>query len=237
MAKHPDADNAAPPPNMMAPEVWQEMLKRRNDFLESLKGLSVERFETPKEALNKIARVTQIVEVFLKEHEQDREEIKDDNVALQRLISILDNLTIWSAKFATECSGGASDSVALQKYDSETDSLYYTTHSGATMRLKVVELPSGLRAAAQPFTEKILFIGSGGDIGEQPKEGYRVEEFISPTFLRAIKDNKPEEYIPALKIYREGSIIKAVSRTNKDGKESFSPDHSGDRINKIFPLD
>jgi hypothetical protein len=231
---NPHSDETAPPPHIMAPEVWQEMARRRNDFLESLKGLSVEKCEVSKEEFKKIVLANQIVQVFLKEHKHDEGELEENREALKYLVSILDALTIWSGKFATECAGGASDDVDMQEYNSGTDSIYYTTHSGAVMRLKVVELSHGLRTVVQPFTEKTVFVGPEGDISEQPKEGYRVEEFVSPTFLSAVKDNKPEEYIPILKVYREGDFIKVISRTGNDGKESFDPNHTGNRVNKIF---
>lgn len=227
-------------PSIMPPEVWREIVQRKNDMLESLKRFSKGKYKVSNEEVQKLARVAQIVDVFIKEHgdrknnPQERQILPSDNDALHRLIAILDNLTIWSAKFSTECSGGAGPTVPIQDYNPDTDSIYYTTPSGVTMRLKVVELGDGLQSVVQPFTEKSLFFGPNNEISSQPRKGYTVEEYFSPSFTSAVKNGSPESYKPTLNVYNEGNSIKVISHAMDNGEESFESDHNGDRINKIF---
>ena len=153
---------------------------------------------------------------------------------MKELIAQLDSLSVWQAKFATECSGGASSDVPLQKYNKDEDSLYYMTLSGATMRIKTVGLANGLQRVVQPFTEKILFIGPNGEISESPREGNVVEEYLTDSFSSAVAGKDVETYQSGLEIYRREGEVAAISHKNEQGLTSFSPAHTGDRVNKIF---
>ncbi len=223
-------------PSIMPEETWRHLAHRRNDFLKSLEGLRVKEHVVSTEELEKLIKVKKIVDVFLKEHEAKK--VSSDTEGLKQLINILDRITLWKTKFSTECSGGAGDEIPLQEYNPEMDSLYYTTPSGATLRLKTAALYDGrnLRAAIQPITEKIAFEGPHGELIESPRIGYNVREYFSPSFMSAMQEGNTNRYTPELRIYRraDASIVISHSKNERTGQESFGADHDGDRVNKIF---
>lgn len=223
-------------PSIMPEETWKHLTNRRNAFLKSLEGLPIEQHAVSTEELKKLIKVKQIVDVFLKEHEAKK--VSSDTEGLNQLINILDRLTLWKTKFSTECSGGAGDDIPLQEYNSEMDSLYYTTPSGATLRLKTAVLHNerNLRAAIQPITEKIAFEGPNGELIESPRIGYNVREYFSPSFMSAMQEGNTNQYTPELRIYRreDASVVISHSKNERTGQESFGADHDGDRVNRIF---
>lgn len=220
----------------------RELNERRNAFLSSLEGLPREKFFIDSEEFGQIAEVASSVRSFLEKYERTRqyvrkeEQVSFDKRKMEELLRQLDHLNIWYAKFATECSGGASSDVPIQKYNEDEDSLYYMTSAGATMRLKTIELVNGLRSVVQPFTEKILFVGPNGELSEVPREGYVVEEYFTGSFLNAVAGEDARLYKPGLEIYRRGNDVAAIAQKNAQGQASFSPGHMGDRVNKIFFL-
>lgn len=223
-------------PSIMPEETWKHLIGRRDAFLRSLEGLPRELHVVPHNEIAGLIRIQQILDVFLKEHERDKK--LSDREAFSKLVSILDAITLWETKFATECSGGASDSVPLQAYNIDTDSLYYSTKSGSTLRLKTATLQDGgsLREVIQPITEKIVFEASDGQVDETPAIGSYVREYVTSSFDNAIRSGDASKYQPGLRIYRRGDGIAAVSHIKdvRTGQESFSVDHNGDRVNKIF---
>lgn len=223
-------------PSIMPEETWKHLTDRRTAFLKSLEGLPVEQHVVSTEELEKLIKVKQIVDVFLKEHEQKK--TSSDKEALKQLIEILDRLTLWKTKFSTECSGGAGDGIPLQKYNPEMDSLYYTTPSGATLRLKTAVLHDerNLRAVVQSITEKIAFEGPNGELVESPKIGYGVREYFSPSFISAMQEGNTNKYLPRLRVYRreDASVVISHSEDIRTKQESFGADHDGDRVNKLF---
>lgn len=223
-------------PSIMPEKTWQTLIDRRNAFLKSLEGLPTETHIILPDEMVGLMRIKQILDTFLADHEKYRK--LSDREALWKLVEILDRVSLWTSKYATESTGGVSTDVPLQPYDPEMNSIYYTAPSGATLRLKTTQLHDGrdLRAVVQPITEKVVFQGPDGEMSESPRAGWSVREYYSPSFLAAFRESAAHKYEPGLRIYREGELVAAISHISgtTTGQEVFSADHDGDRVNKIF---
>lgn len=209
--------------------VLVELKSRKEEQTRRLEGLPKERFRIPESDLEGLFECAQMIEDFMEEYDKylvnnpdcDKEEFS--RMKLRELISRLDQHDVWRHKFSTECSGGATDSIPLQSYNSAEDSMYFMTESGSSLRLKVIELKSGLRKVAQPILEKCVF--SHGEVFKEiPEIGGRVYEFSSRAFEEAVEKGETT-YEPGLDVYKENADIVYVG-----GSEP----HYGDRVNKIF---
>jgi len=215
-------------PDIRSFDVLDELEKGRAEFLGSIKDIPKERYSITKEEFNALHEVSVLIKKVI--HEQRGLPIEN----LYVLINKLDSLDLWKSKFSTECAGGPSNSVELQESSSD-DSIYYMTLSGATLRLKMVNINEGLESVIQPFMEKVIFESPSRTISEIPQIGHRVSEYFSLNFNLAIQEGDVSLYKPVLDIYQQDRKIKAVTRFNeKTGFISPSVDHYGDRVNKLF---
>lgn len=211
-------------------EILKNLVANKDAFLKRLELSQKEVFSVDDTELPKIRKIQQLLTTF----QNERTANQNQHEVLNELESLLDRVTLWGAKFATENSGGAGAHIPLQSYNRQTDSLYYVTPSGVSLRLKTINIEKGIAEVIQPFAEKIIFVGPNHESSEVPKEGYNVEEYLSGSFSRAV--NKGDAYTPSLEVYREsGSIIAIASDYDERiRRRSVSPAHEGDRVNKIF---
>ena len=64
------------------------------------------------------------------------------------------------------------------------DSLYFVNEYGFSLRLKKTNMKTGNpNKVIQVIMELIYFIGDGGEISFEPKQGFTVKEFLSQEFL------------------------------------------------------
>ena len=125
---------------------------------------------------------------------------------LDKAIAYLDSLDIWRTKFTTR-----SPIRYLTEAQQElTDSIYYVTQGGQSLRLKKYELlTEGLGGVIQPFTEKIFFVKNEDEASDQLETGSNVVEYYTKEFL-AIQneDNTQDEFKSKIRRYeKDGKIV------------------------------
>lgn len=145
---------------------------------------------------------------------------------IERVIEYLDSENFWAYKFTTENAGGAPSSEPLS-FDID-DSLYYTTQTGISLRLKRSISDRGLDDVIQPFYETITFVLPDSSLMvAKPMVGAHVREYRSEEFRTILNIGQIEEdFESPNEIYlKDGKIFFVNS--------NLGP-HEGDRVNKIL---
>jgi len=159
-----------------------------------------------------------------------KEHLKTELANLERA---LDMLPIWKEKISTESEGGGASPCSEEPLtvNPETDSVYYITPSGSSLRLKKTIIDEGLGNVFSRFAERIIFVGPKMKISVQPIKGFSVREYFTETFSdRLGSENVAHDFNSRLRIYEKDGDIKAIVMPEDDTSEP----HAGDRVNKIF---
>lgn len=134
-------------------------------------------------------------------------------------------MDVWKAKFTTR-----NPIRYLTEAQQElTDSIYYVTQGGQSLRLKKYELlMKGLGGVIQPFTEKVFFRTNELGTLDEPEVCLNVVEYYTKEFLAAQKEGNVQ-----------GVFKSRIRRYEKDGKVLYlnpvdSSVHNGHRVNKVF---
>lgn len=187
-----------------------------------LEGLPVERQVFLQKELETVVQVQDLLNALMRRSEAKQ---KPATEVLGEIQFALDNLkNVWEYKFRSGNVGKPKD---------ETDSVYYMTKSGISLRLKKINLPKGIRHVVQPFMEQVFFLGDNGEIVEKPVEGYVVDEYLSTDFLRLQNGEIPVkgDFQSNIAKYMHGQRIIAV----KDLQNSHLQ-HDGSPVNNIIKI-
>jgi hypothetical protein len=123
----------------------------------------------------------------------------------EQVIALLDGARFFTGKFTTR----NDHQWATEEEFEETDSIYYMTNTGQTLRLrKYAMVEEGLAGAIEPFMEKAFFENAEGGSTEQPKEGARIVEYVTDEFISAQNEGLGKEFKSAIRRYeKDGSVI------------------------------
>ena len=121
--------------------------------------------------------------------------------ALSASIGYLDSHK-WAARFTTGEPG---------KRNPDSDSLYYMTPEGASLRLKINNKQHGdINRVIQPFFEKIFFediTDSENRISFEPHPGLTAHEFVSPEFLAIQRgDAMNDRFESKIRVYTKNNV-------------------------------
>lgn len=124
---------------------------------------------------------------------------------LAQTTSYFDSLNIWQHKFTTR----NGDSTKSEEELADTDSLYYVTKSGQSLRIKKYDLiTNGLSQSIQPFMEKIFFIGEEQTSSDIPETGRSVVEYYTDEFISDQNNADNKEFKSRIRKYeKEGRTI------------------------------
>ena len=196
-----------------------EQLRAVNAFLSS----AIEKYEKESKSLELI---------FGKDGQKNTESYKKakkdiEQKRISNIMTDLDSLKVWSHKFSSESQGTGEN---LTK--TPDDSLYYMSHSGASLRFKMANKGKGLKKIIQPIMEKIFFerVRKGKiEILETPKLGYTVCEYATQDFFDQLeKDSVDSDYKSQIRKYKRGDKIEIPKL------ENIKYDHEGSPVNKIY---
>lgn len=215
--------------------ILKQLNERRDTLLRELEQLPKHRETYKRQELEAILEVEKRLQGFIDEFDQATKNLAKDSSEYQELceqyinqvIQFLDQENFWAYKFTTENTGGAASDQPLEH--SNDDSVYYTTQSGISLRIKRSASDLGLGTVIQPFHEKIVFGLSNSDLKEEvPQIGGRVTEYRSDEFRDVLKgDHVSEDFKSTNEIYtKDGKIFFVASNDPKP--------HIGDRVNKIL---
>jgi len=135
-----------------------------------------------------------------------------ENRHLEQVIQFLDSLDIWKTKFTTR----DENRFASDEEKNDTDSIYYVTKTGQSLRLrKYGLLKDGLSGSIEPFMEKIFYIDNQyenfrdrANVSEQAESGLFVMEYTTDEFQEAQNDSEAQEFRSRIKRYeKDGKII------------------------------
>jgi hypothetical protein len=215
--------------------VMADIFQKRDARLQELERLPKHRETYKKEELESIREVEKHLKEFVDEFDQKTKNLVNDSFGYQQLckqyinqvIQFLDHENFWAYKFTTENTGGASYDQPLEY--SDDDSVYYTTQSGISLRIKQSASDLGLRTVIQPFHEKIIFDLPNSDLKEdKPLIGGRVKEYRSDEFRDILKgDRVSEDFTSTNEIYTKNGKVFFVESNDQNP-------HEGDRINQIL---
>jgi hypothetical protein len=143
---------------------------------------------------------------------------------LTQTISYLDNLTIWQHKFTTR----NEDSTKSEEELADTDSLYYVTKSGQSLRIKKYDLiKNWLSQSIQPFMEKIFFTGEDQASSDIPETRRYVVEYYTDEFISDQTKADATEFKSRIRKYEKDG--KTIYLNPIDGHM-----HRGYPINRIL---
>jgi hypothetical protein len=221
---------------------WVEYFNKRSDLIEKRAEQSEKKeIIFPREELEQIRQVNLWLKKILSELKQKQTEnpqkYKDENYekrVLKLIMNDLDKLDLWKCKFSTSNNASREDNIEPK----ETDSIYYMTPSGASLRFKMIMFDKnngymeeyGIHYVKQAFATFIYFTDglSGSDM---PIVGNNhVKEIFDDNFLALINQKTPIEKSYSTNI---------TSLTDKYGLwEASAPldseRHPGSLVNKIF---
>lgn len=192
----------------------------------SLEQKTVTKFEANKEEILEVYKILQRVDEFISQaihesrgHYEDYDSfMRSKFVELDRLLSAED---CFEFKFSTSSEFKDGEEI-VPEYSLETDSLYFVTKGGISVRLKAKNLKYGIQEVLQPVSEKVFF-KRGKKVTYEPALGDDVYEAKSGSFGKAILSGNADNYYPELEI--EGEDVNSLRRFHF---------HSGHRINFIF---
>lgn len=218
--------------------VLADLNARRKRFLESLEGIPFRVETIPADEIEQIIEARKLCRQFVEDSERateglaDQEKLNVLNNKLGELEGALDQLPLWTHKFSTESEGGGAADTEEMTVNPETDSVYFVTPHGASLRLKKSNLNEGLQNVISRFAEKIYFIRSDGTIILEPKVGYSVREYFGDDFNDLIWSGADQDFPSKIKIFQsDDGKIHAVLAEDK-----ASILHTGDRVNKIHRI-
>jgi hypothetical protein len=138
-------------------------------------------------------------------------EISEKN--LRAFIAYLDQQSFWENRFATRQPYGHTS----QDRQAMTDSLYYVTPSGCSLRLLTYSLPKeGLKIAIQPFMEKVIYLDGNGDSHNSPQVGLNPVEYVTDDFWETLKNKNGGSFRSSIKKYELDGQIYYVNPTDGD---------------------
>ena len=148
-----------------------------------------------------------------------------------QVTQFLDSLGNWKTEFTTR-----NDSQRICEEEKEaTDSVYYVTQSGQSLRLrKHGLLEQGLSGSIEPFMEKVFFIDNQfksqknqAKVSEKPKKGAFVMEYVTDEFMSGQKTPESKEFVSHIRRYKKGGKI--IYLNPVDGHK-----HRGHSIHKFL---
>lgn len=217
--------------------VLEQLREKRNALMRELESLPRHRETYQKQELEVVVRVNKQLQGFVDNFNLG---VTKQTLSLgspeyqslckqyiEQVMRYLDQEHFWAHKFTTENTGGASSSQPLES--SADDSVYYTTRSGISLRLKRSVSDRGLGVVIQPFYEKIIFELPDSRLKlEEPKIGTRVTEYRSDEFRDLLKRGEvSNDFVSTNEIFlKDGKIFLVSSNDQKP--------HEGDRVNNIL---
>jgi hypothetical protein len=216
---------------------FAERKKRLDKELESL-PYTTETFKTKE--LQQIAETKQYLDKYIEEFNQKAQALTKGspeyillcNRYIDQTINHLDSLPIWAHKFSTECPGETALEIT------PNDSIYYTTPSGISLRLKRLIRNLGLGEVIQPFFEKIIFRSRDENkIITEPKLGYDIKEYVTKDFLVLQDQDKIEkDYRSDIRTYYKNNEIYYIEAPETGGvvRSKMGGEHEGTQVNKVF---
>ena len=175
----------------MIDESFRDVIAKHAQGQQELKR-EVERlpYETssfPVEALNKI--------ILIRKDLQKATANLPIEPALSSAIGYLDSHQ-WASRFTSGDIG---------KRNPESDSLYWVTPEGASLRLKISNKTTGdINAVIQPFYERVIFQDHQNNVLFKPQVGLVAMEYASPEFFAIQKSEKAEAPLKSrIKIYQK----------------------------------
>lgn len=139
---------------------------------------------------------------------------------LQDFILYLDRQSIWTNKFVTRnpYEHTTEDRRAM------TDSLYYVTPSGCSLRLLRYSLgKEGLKTVIQPFMEQVIYLDENGRASNAPAVGLSPVEYVTDDFWEALKTPNSANFTSRIKKYE------------LDGEAYYINPNDGD-LHKAYPI-
>ncbi len=155
-----------------------------------VEGLAYETSTFSVEALNKI--------LLIKKDLKKATANLPIETALSAAIGYLDSHQ-WASRFT---------SGELGKRNADSDSLYYVTPEGASLRLKISNKTTGdVDRVIQPFFERIIFQDHQNNILFRPQIGLTAVEYASPEFFALQKSEQAEvPFESKIKIYQKAGL-------------------------------
>jgi DNA relaxase NicK len=150
--------------------------------------------------------------------------------AIANIMNMLDKMNnVWMYKFSTS---PTDDGIELK--ESPMDSVYYMTHSGASIRFKMANISKGLAKVVQPFAELIYFDKPSVEISTIPRLGYCPIEYWTQEFNDLISDKElsgisATDYKSSIKKYYLNGKLLSIPKNDK-----VIRDHNGGSVNKIY---
>ncbi len=184
----------------------------------------VTKFEARKKEILEVFEVMKKVNEFISQAvEESRRHGNDFDEFLKikfiELVELLSLESCFDKKFSTSSSFKDGD---VPEYKLESDSIYFVTRGGITIRLKAKNLKYGIQDVVQPVTEKIFF-KRGDKIFYAPAVADDVYEARCSSFGKVILSGNVDDYFPTLEI--EEDDVNSLRRFEF---------HSGHKINCIF---
>lgn len=156
-----------------------------------------------------------------------------ENRHLEQVVQYLDGLDIWTMKFTTRNEHRS----ASEEEKEVTDSIYYVTSTGQSLRLrKYGLLKDGLSGSIEPFMEKIFFIDKQYDysndqakVSDEAAEGSFVMEYTTDEFKEAQNGATTKEFTSRIRRYEKDGNITYLNPV--DGHK-----HRGQKIHRFSVL-
>jgi hypothetical protein len=154
-----------------------------------------------------------------------------ENRHLEKVVQYLDSLNIWKTKFTTR----AENRFGSEEEKDATDSIYYVTKSGQSLRIRKYSLlKDGLSRSVEPFMEKIFYIDNQYEnfrlrenVTEQADKGLFVMEYTTDEFQKAQNNPDTQEFISRVRRYEKDRKI--IYLNPVDGYR-----HRGYSVNRIL---
>lgn len=220
-----------------------------SEYLMKMKELKDKRAEQsekkeiafPREELEQIRQVNVWINKILSEVKRKQTEnpqkYKNEDYekrVLKRIMVDLDKLDLWSYKFSTSNNAARGEDISPK----ESDSIYYMTPNGASLRFKMIMFDKnnrymeeyGIHYVKQAFATFIYFTNYPGG-SDMPIVGKNnVKEIFDDKFLDLINQEKPIE---------KNYYTNITTLTDKYGLWEVSTpldyeSHPGSLVNKIF---
>ncbi len=217
--------------------VWKVDTQRRREEQERLSVGSTIVHETYSvQELAQIAQVRERLDMMIARFDvqvagldkKSPEYIKKAKLEVAKMVAYLDGLPLWKFKFSTEIGAG----VVGPLVEDESDSLYYMTASGISMRLRRASLEEGhgLNRVAQPFMEKMRFRAPQiNHFDGIPTLGSTVEDYATREFSERLRNpGEKSDFVSPLAVWVKDGKPVAV------GGSDDAYIHNGDRVNRIF---
>lgn len=215
--------------------VLADLNARKKRFLESLEGIPFHTETIPADEINQIITARKLCRQFVEDSERATEGLtKQEKLnalrnRLKELEAKLDELPLWTYKFSTESEGGGVADSEEMTVNTETDSVYFITPHGVSVRLKKSNLSEGLQNVITKFAAKIFFVKDDGAISLDPKVGYSVREYFGDDFDNLVWSGVANDFPSKIKIFQsdDGKVHAVLA------DDEGTPVHTGDRVNKI----